>query len=306
MQNQIEIYGIPMDLGVDLRGVDMGPSALRIAGLAESLSKLGHKIVDKGDLNVTSRTSLKTDDSPSRYIHQIAEVCEKLFQTAFVAKQKQKTPIFIGGDHSIAMGTVAGVSHYFRQQKKDISVFWFDAHADMNTPDSSPSGNVHGMPLAALLGDGAKEFLYITKRGELKAENIHLIGIRDLDSKEREYLSNSGINVYSMQEIDTLGMAKVTQKALGTAKKNTAGIHLSFDIDGLDPDFAPGVSTPVRGGVTFREAHLFMEMIAESKSLVAMDMVELNPIRDSKNTTAEAVAYLIESAFGRTIMENRN
>jgi arginase len=292
-----EIYGVPMDLGGNLRGTDMGPAALRIAGLKEALLELGHEVVEFKSVKTPERIALDPGSLNAKFAEEIEAVCRELSSLAYASKEKGVLPIFVGGDHSLAKGTISGVSEFFKKHKKDLGVIWFDAHADMNTPDTSPSGNVHGMPLAQLLGlDGSKPMLDPSK--------VCLVGIRDLDSKEREAVVRSGVHTFSMREIDSLGMGEVTKRALELAGKNTSGIHLSFDIDGLDPDIAPGVGTPVRGGVNFREAHLFMEMISDSKLLSSMDIVELNPIRDHKNETALTMVHLVESLFGKAIVSH--
>lgn len=303
--SNIEIHGLPMDLGVALRGVDMGPSALRIAGLLERLQGLGYQVTDGGELHMTSRALLPEDDSSARYVDEIAAICERIAEVAERAKARDSVPIFLGGDHSIAVGTVTGVAAHYHAHGQALGVIWFDAHADMNTPETSPSGNVHGMPLAALLGEGVDALIGVGgRRGKILAENVVIIGVRDVDSVEREVVKESGVHVFSMSAIDALGMSKVAAQAIELASAGTAGIHLSFDVDGLDPSFAPGVATPVMGGVSFREAHLFMEMIARSHQLVSMDITELNPVRDTRNMTAETVVHLVESAFGRRVIGN--
>lgn len=303
MNRSIEIYGAPMDLGVNLRGVDMGPTALRIAGIEQAITRLGFVLTDNDDVKISSRVSLPEDDTNAKYLGAIAEVCGRLHDLARRAKEKGAIPLFLGGDHSIAMGTVAGVASYYRTRKERIGLIWFDAHTDMNVPESSPSGNVHGMPLASILGIGPEELTSIGGwKGKVRPENVFVIGARDVDEAEKAIVLQSGITVFSMKEVDALGMRECTRRAIEGASKGTAGIHLSFDIDGLDPEVAPGVGTPVRGGINFREAHLFMELIADSGLMVAMDVVELNPIRDVKNSTAEAVVHLVQSAFGRRIL----
>ena len=238
-----------------------------------------------------------------RYLAEIAKTCTHIHDEAKEAMARGSLPLFLGGDHSIAAGTIAGVSSHFRAKGEEVGVIWFDAHADMNTPETSPSGNVHGMPLAALLGYGAPEMVDIGGRGpSLKPENVVIIGARDVDENEKRIVAESGVQVFSMKEVDLLGMAEVTMRAIEIAGEGTGGIHLSFDIDGCDPDFAPGVGTPVRGGINYREAHLFMELLADSGRLSSMDVVELNPTRDLRNKTAEAVVHLVQSAFGRTIV----
>ena len=301
MDKKINIHGIPMDLGLDIRGVDMGPSALHIAGIGTALKKMGYHVEEQQGFS-ESRMNLPKDSSGAKYAKEINDVCEKLFQKAIEYKENNSIPIFLGGDHSIAMGTVAGVSHFFQQKKKHLGLIWFDAHGDMNTPDISLSGNVHGMPLAALLHQGKEVFSEVASRCCIQPKNVSIVGVRDLDSQEQKALLDSGVNIFSMKAIDNLGMAEVTRQAIERAMSGTSGFHLSFDIDGLDPSVAPGVSTPVPGGVDFREAHLFMELLADSRGLQSMDIVELNPIRDIKNTTAEVMVKLVESALGKSII----
>ena len=300
----IEIQGVPMDLGANLRGVDMGPSALRIAGIVGAIEALGYKVLDRDELDLKSRISLDPgDDLCAKYVDDIAAACQNLHDIAKRSLDAGHTPIFLGGDHSLATGTIAGAVSHFRDQGEKLGVIWFDAHTDMNTPGTSPSGNVHGMPLAALMGFGNEKMQAIGGAGsKLDPENVYVIGARQVDEAEKEVISKSGIQVFSMKEIDTLGMAEVTRRAIEGASKGTAGIHLSFDIDGLDPSVAPGVGTPVRGGVTFREAHLMMELIADSGMLTSMDLVELNPVQDRENTSAKAVVHLVQSVFGRRII----
>ncbi len=301
MNKKVNIHGIPMDLGVDIRGVDMGPSAMHIAGIGVALKKMGYYVEEQQGFS-ESRMNLGKDDSRAKYAKEINDVCEKLFQKAVEYKEKNSIPIFVGGDHSIAMGTVSGISHYFQQQKKQLGLIWFDAHGDMNTPDISLSGNVHGMPLAALLHQEKESFSEVASRCQIQPKNVSIVGVRDLDSQEQKALINSGVGIFSMKAIDNLGMAEVTRQAIKRAMDGTSGFHLSFDIDGLDPSIAPGVSTPVPGGVNFREAHLFMELLWDSKGLQSMDIVELNPIRDKKNITAEVMVKLVESALGKSII----
>lgn len=303
MNKSIEIHGVPMDLGANLRGVDMGPSALRIAGIAEALQALGYDVVDNDTLSIRSRVALSRDETSAKYLDAVVEVCTRLHDVAKRAKAEGTIPLFLGGDHSIAIGTVAGVASHFRDRSERVGLIWFDAHTDMNTPDTSPTGNIHGMPLAALLGMGPERLTNIGGwHGKVRPENVFVIGARDVDVGEKRNVQKSGIRVFSMKEVDALGMREVTRQAIEGASRGTSGIHVSFDIDGLDPDFAPGVGTPVRGGINYREAHLFMELVADTGRMVSMDVVELNPIHDVKNSTAELVVHLVQSAFGRSIL----
>jgi arginase len=303
MKRTIELHGVPMDLGANLRGVDMGPSALRIAGIEGALRDLGHEVIDRDEIELRSRVSLDAGDADAKYLDAIVKACEKLADVAERAVGRGATPVFMGGDHSLAVGTISGVARHFREKNERLGVIWFDAHADMNTPDSSPSGNVHGMPLSALLGYGAKSLCEIGGFSpKIRPENTVIVGARDVDQRERDLVKESGVTCFSMTEIDRLGMGEVTRIAIEKASAGTAGIHLSFDIDGLDPEVAPGVGTPVRGGVNFREAHLFLELIAESQRLTSLDVVELNPVRDDRNMSAAAVVHLMQSVFGRRIV----
>lgn len=303
MADTIEIYGVPMDLGANARGVDMGPSALRIAGIAESLLRMGFEVSDRHLDDVKSRVALPTDDGSARYVEEIAAVCGRLCELGHGALTRGATPVFLGGDHSIAAGTIAGSAAWARERGEHVGVIWFDAHTDMNTPDTSPSGNVHGMPLSALLGHGDPSMCAVGFEGaKIRPENVYVIGARAVDPTEKALVAETGIHVFTMTEIDRIGMAEVTRRAIEGAGSGTTGIHVSFDIDGLDPACAPGVGTPVRGGVNFREAHLMLEMIAESRKMMALDVVELNPVRDERNATAETVVHLVQSAFGRRIL----
>lgn len=300
---KIEIYGVPMDLGANARGVDMGPSALRIAGIGSALAKMGFSVSDRQLDDVRSRVTLSSDESNARYVDEIAAICSRLCDLGQKALARDATPVFLGGDHSIAAGTIAGSATWAKEKGENMGVIWFDAHTDMNTPETSPSGNVHGMPLSALLGYGDDSLCAVGFPGaKVKPENVFVIGARSVDATERDLVARAGVNVFTMTEIDRMGMAAVTQRAIEGASAGTAGIHVSFDIDGLDPSCAPGVGTPVRGGVNFREAHLMLEMIAESGLMRALDVVELNPVRDDRNQTAETVVHLVQSAFGRRIL----
>ena len=298
----IQICSVPLDLGIHLRGVDMGPSAIYIAGISQALEELGFEVKGFEEDSVENRWNIRVEEEKAMYLPQINSACASLFEKAKQYKSEGGTPIFLGGDHSIAMGTVSGVSSFYQEKKESVGLIWFDAHADMNTPESSISGNVHGMPLAALLGKSlGSSFSPVAAKSNLSPDKVCLVGVRDLDKKERELVKQSGIHVFSMKDIDILGMAEVTKQVIEISTKDTAGFHLSFDIDGLDADIAPGVGTPVQGGVNFREAHTFMELLYESKKLLSMDIVELNPIKDVRNMTAELVVGLVRSLFGKEV-----
>ena len=300
---KIRILGVPLDLGQGRRGVDMGPSAVRAAGLNAALKSLGHQVEDAGNIPVKIPEMQPFGDRHAKYLNEIAETCQEVAHRNYQALEAGYFPISLGGDHSVAIGTVAGAAKFFHDRGQDIGCLWVDAHADMNTPDSSPSGNVHGMPFAASLGLGAdaltKIFGYAPK---LKPQNCVLVGARDLDSRERRQVRDSGIHVFTMRAIDEQGMRTVMEKALAIATADTGGFLTSFDMDVVDPDEAPGVGTPVRGGITFREAHLAMEMVSDSKKMVALDLVEINPIIDILNKTAILGVGLVSSALGKKIL----
>jgi arginase len=299
----VHIIGVSLDLGGNRRGVDMGPSAFRIAGLAERLSTLGVTVVDDGDL-VAPIPEVKSSGDPSKkYIREIARVCEKLYKASLSALEKGALPLVLGGDHSLAAGSVAASAEFVRRSSKPIGLLWVDAHGDMNTPASSTSGNVHGMPLAALLGPEPAELSRIGGvTPKVLPEHTVLIGIRNLDEREKEIVRASRVHVFTMKDIDRAGIASVVEQALAIAGKDTGGVHVSFDLDVCDPTIAPGVGTPVKGGLDYREAHMVMEMVADSGLLRALDLVEVNPILDDRNTTATLAAELASSALGQKII----
>jgi arginase len=290
-------------MGGSRRGVDMGPSAFRIAGLREQIAALGRVVSDRGDLASPIPEIKKHGDPKKKFIREIAKVCDRLYQTARASIEEGAIPLVLGGDHSLGAGSVAASAAHARTAGQSIGLLWIDAHGDMNTPASTPSGNVHGMPLAALLGPEPAELSSIGGFSPtVRAEHTALIGVRNLDDREKDLVRNSGVHVYTMKDIDRLGVAAVTQEALQAVTKGTAGIHVSFDLDVCDPSIAPGVGTPVKGGLDYREAHLLMEMIAESGRLMALDLVEVNPTLDNRNTTAELGTELALSALGMRIL----
>ena len=302
MNKRIKIIGVPIDLGFGRRGVDMGPSALRISGLAEDLRKLDYSVDDLGDIQSPIPELCNLDDKNARYLPEIKDACIKLSNTINKVLLDGAIPLTIGGDHSLAIGSIAGVSRFLKEKGKKIGLIWFDAHGDMNTPESTNSGNIHGMPLAVSLGLGAKGLTNIGGFSpKVESKNAVLIGVRNLDEREKSLIINSGIKVYTMKEIDEKGISYIIEEAIDLITSNTDYIHLSFDMDVCDPSIAQGVGTPVKGGLNYREAHLAMEKIAESGTLLSMDMVEINPILDYKNSTAELGAELILSAFGKRI-----
>lgn len=289
----ITIVGVPMDLGADRRGVDMGPSAIRYASLKEKLSELGCNVKDAGNLAVPTPESYKVGSSKLKYLREITQVSEELAVTLDHEIQKGRFPLVLGGDHSIAIGTIAGVAKHYKR----LGVIWFDAHGDLNTADTSPSGNIHGMPLAASLGIGHSDLVNISGFSpKVHPENVVVIGARDLDEGERTLIRQQGIQVFTMHDIDRLGMGAVMEETLRIVTDGTDGVHLSLDLDGLDPHDAPGVGTPVVGGITYREGHLAMEMLAASHRLTSAEFVEVNPILDHGNRTAQAAVAQIGRA----------
>jgi len=300
---KISIVGVPMDLGADRRGVDMGPSALRYADLNERLQALGHEVHDMGDLDVIIPETRHFGDPKAKYLKEIADACTHLANLVLQIRQEGRTPLVLGGDHSIAIGTVSGVSECFRRSGKKIGLIWFDAHADFNTPEISPSGNVHGMPMAAIMGYGPAELTRIFGFSpKILPEHAVQIGIREVDQQERELVKKSGIRVFTMKEIDRRGIGAVMDEALSIVSRDTDGFAVTLDADFLDPYESPGVATPVRGGADYREAHLAMEMIADTKKMVSFEITEINPILDVQNKTAHFGMELILSAFGKQIL----
>ena len=299
----VYIIGVSLDLGGNRRGVDMGPSAFRIGGLAERLTALGITVVDEGDL-VAPIPEIKSLGDPSKkYIREIARVCEKLYKTSLGVLEKGGLPLVLGGDHSLAAGSVAATADFVRREQKPLGLLWVDAHGDMNTPSSTNSGNVHGMPLASLLGPEPSELSRIGGFSpKVTPDHTVLIGIRNLDEREKELMRGSGVRVFTMKDIDRSGIAAIVEQALAIAGTATAGIHVSFDMDVCDPTIAPGVGTPVKGGLDYREAHMLMEMVADSGLLRALDLVEVNPILDDRNMTAILGGELASSALGQKII----
>ncbi len=299
----VQILGVPMDLGGGLRGVDMGPSAIRIAGLRERVQALGLACEDLGNVPVSRPESRNPGQPEARFLAEIAHCCRRLRDRVQRVLDAEGLPLVVGGDHSIACGTVAGISSWYHERGEKIGLIWVDAHADMNTPETSPTGNVHGMPLAACMGYGPDELVGLgLRRPMVDPANAVLIGIRDLDEGERALVHRSGILAFSMRELDILGMDQVMERAIEAAGRGTAGFHLSFDLDGCDPREAPGVGTPVPGGITQREAHLLMEHAWESSRLLGLELTEINPILDSANRTARLAVDLALSALGKRIL----
>lgn len=304
MPRAVHVIGVPLDLGAGRRGVDMGPSAVRIAGLAEKLTTLGFDVRDTGNVHVPGRETLYTADSNKKYIDEIARVCAELYETALSSLEAGALPIVLGGDHSLGAGSVAASAAWARKTRQlPIGLIWVDAHGDMNTPSSSPSGNVHGMPLAALLGTEPEELASIGGFSPtISPEHTVLIGIRNLDDREKEIVRASGVHVFTMKDIDRQGIAAVAEQAAALAAAGTAGIHVSFDMDVCDPSIAPGVGTAVKGGLDYREAHMVMEILADSGRIVSLDFVEVNPTLDLRNATADLCVELALSALGQKIL----
>ena len=299
----IHILNVPLDLGASRRGTDGGPSAFRIARLKKNVEMLGHKVVKETDIEVPIMESRSPADPNLRFRDEILKVCEDLAVESRAVMEAGATPLVIGGDHSIAMGTVAGMSSFFGRQGKKLGLIWFDAHGDMNLPGTSPTGNIHGMPLAHLLGMGdAKLSSILGVHPAVSPENVALIGIRDIDDAERKVIKDSGISAFTMHDIDRLGMGEVSRRALNVVTDGTAGFHISFDLDGCDPEVIPGSGTLVPGGVSFREAHYLLEECASDGRMTSMEVVELNPFLDQANISAERAVTLIQSAFGRSIL----
>jgi arginase len=301
---RIRVIGVPLDLGASRRGVDMGPSAVRVAGLEARLEALGHRVTDAGDIRVEIAETQTPGNKTAHYLEEIAETCTRTAEAAMAALEAGMTPLMLGGDHSLAAGSVSGVSEFYRRRGQKIGLLWIDAHSDINTPETSPSGNVHGMPLAALMGLGPEPLAKICGHSpKIAAENAVLIGVRDIDAGERENLRRAGMSeIYTMRDIDERGMRAVMEEALRAAGRDTAGYHVSLDMDWIDPEEAPGVGTPVRGGATYREAHLAMEIVADHGRLLSFEIVEVNPVIDEHNRTADLAAELACSVFGKKIL----
>ena len=303
MPQKIRIIGVPMDLGASRRGVDMGPSALRVAGLQARIKQLGHQVEDIGNLSVKQPEEMPYGEKRAKYIEEIADACKDLGTAVQKSLEDGYMPLVLGGDHSIAVGSVSGVGAHFRKEKKSIGCIWLDAHSDMNTPETSPSGNVHGMPLSALMGYGTEELYDLFDyKPKIEPQNVALVGVRDLDSHEKKFIKKLGVKAFTMREIDERGMREVMSDALKYAMDDTDGVVVSLDMDFVDPSDAPGVGTPVRGGVTYREAHLAMEMIADSETMVSMEIVEINPVIDEHNRTALLGVELVLSGLGKKIL----
>jgi arginase len=299
----IAIIGAPMDLGAGRRGVDMGPSALRLAGLDERIAALGYEVDDLGNIVVAQPEGTHFGLEQARFLPEIAKTCTRLGEMVYRAVSEQKLPLVVGGDHSVAVGTVAGISHAYREKGEKLGLIWIDAHADMNTPETSPSGNIHGMPLACCIGQGPSELTEIFGFApKIDPRNVAIVGLRDVDRTEVPYVRGAGVAAFTMREIDERGLRSVITEAIQRAGDGTSGFHVSFDMDAVDPSEAPGVGTPVLGGLTYREAHLTMEILCDSGKLAGMEIVEVNPVLDIANKTAKLGVELVLSALGKRIL----
>jgi arginase len=302
-RSHIAIIGAPLDLGQGRRGVDMGPSAMRVANLNARLASLGYAVEDRGNVPVEQAEAAPEGHPRAKYLPQIAATCQRLALLVAETLTGGGVPVVLGGDHSVAVGTVSGVSHFFHQREQKVGLIWLDAHADINTPESSPSGNVHGMPLACIVGEGPAELTDLfAYKPKVAPENVVIVGLRDVDQTEKPHVRQYGVHAFTMRDIDERGMRAVMEEAIRLASAGAAGFHLSLDMDFVDPKDAPGVGTPVRGGVTYREAHLAMEMICDSRRMLSMEVVEVNPVIDEVNRTADLAVELVMSGLGKRIL----
>jgi len=301
---KVTFIGVPLDLGAGRRGVDMGPSALRGAEIHARVRELGYDVADHGDMEVSIAETRDPGDPKLKYLNEIRQVCAALRDVVAGVLAEGRMPVVLGGDHSIAMGTIAGAARFHRDRsKKKIGLVWFDAHGDMNTPETSPTGNIHGMPLAVALGLGEASLVDLAgERPMVDGARAAVVGLRDVDMAERSNIKETGIGAFTMRDIDERGMRTVMEEAIKRASTGTAGIHVSFDIDGIDPDFAPGVGTPSPGGISYREAHLAMEMLADTGLVMSAEIVEVNPILDHRNNTAKLGVGLLASLLGKKIL----
>lgn len=298
----VSIIGFPMDLGADRRGVDMGPSALRIAGLQSKLEALGYKVEDNGDIKIEIKEKQKVKNPRLKYLDEIIKTSKLLAEKVERVLEKGDFPLCLGGDHSMAIGTISGIASYCNKRKQKLGVIWIDAHSDMNTEETSPSGNIHGMPLAALMGLGCEELVnFLGFSPKLRPENCALIGIRSIDEAEKQNIRKLKLPVYTMNDVDKLGIHRIIAKVLKQFREKVDHIHISFDLDSVDPSVAPGVGTPIPGGLSYREAHLLMETIAECGCMSSLEVAEANPILDYKNQSAAFTADLIASSMGQRI-----
>jgi len=303
LERTLALISVSIDLGAGRRGVDMGPSALRIAGLTEQLKGIGYDVRESGAVYASGPESTVLGESRTRFLSEITDVCERSHAIVRTVLDDGCFPLILGGDHSLSIGTVSAVAAHYRARDERVGLIWVDAHTDMNTPETTPSGNIHGMSLAVLTGRGPERLVQLG--GDLPAvrpENVCVIGARDIDEREKETVRAQGVRVFTMSEIDERGIATCVDEAIDRASAGTAGFHLSFDLDGIDPMVAPGVGTPVAGGMTYREAHLVCEKAARSDRVVSLEVVELNPVLDSENRTGRLGVGIVLSALGKTIL----
>lgn len=300
----VAVLSVSMDLGAGRRGVDMGPSAMRIAGLTAMLAGLGFDVHEIGTVTAAGPETTDSGDSRARYLREITDVCGRSYQLVRKSLEDGAFPLVLGGDHSLSIGSVAAVAAHYGGSNESIGVLWVDAHTDMNTPETTPSGNIHGMSLAILTGQGGPEPLQTLAgfKPTVHPGNVCVIGARDIDAAEKDIVRDSGIRVFTMAEVDERGMAACMDEAIARVTSGTVGFHLSFDLDGIDPMVAPGVGTPVAGGLTYREAHLVCEKVARAERLLSLEVVELNPVLDAENRTGRLAVGLMGSALGKTIL----
>ncbi|MEO8398232.1 MAG: arginase [Ignavibacteriaceae bacterium] len=299
----VNLIGFPMDLGADRRGVDMGPSAVRIANIQDKLEKLGYKVIDSGDINIQIMEKQKIINPKLKYLNEILKTSKILASRVEKALEKNQFPLCLGGDHSMALGSIAGISSYCRKNNLELGVIWIDAHPDMNTEETTPSGNIHGMPLAASLGIGHEKLVnFYGFSPKVKPENCALIGIRSIDPLERVRIKKLNLQVYTMSDVDKIGIHRIISRVLKQFKEKVDHIHVSFDLDSVDPSFAPGVGTPIPGGLSYRETHLLMEAIAECGCMSSLEVTEVNPILDNKNKSAVFASDVIASSMGQRIL----
>lgn len=299
----VTLIYVPMDLGGPHRGVSMGPAAMRVAEVAERIEALDFKVSREVTINVPASVCWWDKQSQARCIPEITQVSEEVAAAVEGALASGTIPITIGGDHSLAIGSIAGVSNYYRKLNLSFGLVWFDAHGDINTPDTTQSGNVHGMPLAVALGRGDKRLTELLGFSpKIEGKRSCLIGIRDLDPPERDIINQTGVTAFTIRDIDHLGLGRVTDLSLGAVGSDIAGLHLSFDLDVIDPEIAPGISTPARGGLSYRESHLALSLLAETQLIRSIDIVELNPAFDIQNRTADLAVELLLSTLGKSIL----
>ena len=303
MSKTIHIIGVPMDLGAGRRGVDMGPSAIRVAGLGSRIEALGYTVRDRGNIFVEQPERLREASCKAHYLEEIAAASTRTAEKAYEVMGEDGFPLVLGGDHSIAVGSVSGISRFIREKGEKIGLIWLDAHADMNTPETTLSGNIHGMPLACLMGRGPADLVEIGGFApKVDPKNVALIGIRDIDDGERRLIRELGVRAFTAREMDERGMNSIMDEALEIASAETAGYHVTFDVDFIDPTVAPGVGTPVSGGATYRESHLAMERVADHGKMLSLEFTEVNPVFDVRNQSAEVGVELLLSALGKRIL----